>query len=118
MSMGDPIQVMNDLTCVKEIIQALTSEKQKELFEQFVPYMNNAFKGVRPTTPTTTYEPKSSTSKRPLGSPESPKRSKKDGKVFSYLGYLLTLVEPKKSSSDDDMPALVNTSTSHAFRYI
>ena len=42
MSMSDPIQAMpNDLTCVKEIIQALTSEKQKELFKYFVPYMNN-----------------------------------------------------------------------------
>jgi hypothetical protein len=39
MSMGDPIQAMNDLTCVKEIIQALAPEKQKELFEQFVPYI-------------------------------------------------------------------------------
>jgi hypothetical protein len=58
--------------------------------------MNNAFMGVRPTTPTTTYEPESLTSKRPLASPESPKRSKKDNKVVSYSGYLLTVVEPKK----------------------
>jgi hypothetical protein len=94
--MSDPTQAMNDLTCVKAIIQALAPEKQKELFKQFVPHMNNAFMGVRPTTPTTTYEPESSTSKRPLASPESPKRSKKDNKVVSYSGYLLTVVEPKK----------------------
>jgi hypothetical protein len=97
-SMGDLIQATDDLTCVKEIIQALTPEKQKELFEQFVPYMNNVFMGVRPTTPTTTYESKSSTLKRPLGSPKSPKRSKKGGKVFSHVRYLLTLVEPKKTT--------------------
>jgi len=78
---------MNDLTYVKEIIETLSPEKQKELFQQFISYLNNSMSvGVRPTTPdmmALKHEP--STSKRPLGSPETPKRNKKDGKVCLNL---------------------------------
>jgi hypothetical protein len=85
---------MDDLTCVKEIIQALPSEKQKELFHQFIACLNSqslqTTVGVRPTTPTTSHQTESLTFKRPLGSPESPKRSKKSIEVFYfYLWHLL-----------------------------
>jgi hypothetical protein len=82
--MGDHLEV-SDLTCVKEMIEALPADRQKELFQHFVA-LNNSAKGVnRPTTPITTFEPGFSTSKRVLSSPETPKHSKKDEKVLLCL---------------------------------
>jgi hypothetical protein len=88
--MTDSIQAMSDLACVKEIIETLSSENQKELFKHFTTSLNNSSTTVRPTTPLTS-QSEISTSKRLLNSPESPKRSKKDNKVTIYIIKILML---------------------------
>jgi hypothetical protein len=82
--MDGPLDEMSDLTCVKEIIEALPLESKKELFKHFV-NSNNSASGVnRPTTPIATSKIELSASKRPLNSPESSQRSKNNGKVSLY----------------------------------
>ena len=84
---------MSDLTCVKEIFDSLSSEKKTELFKHFVTTLNDSAKGVnRPTTSVTNTESSDlSTLKRPLNSPVSPLRRKKDSKVFCYSSYLINV---------------------------
>jgi hypothetical protein len=85
--MADESQAMSDLAYVKEVIQALSPDRKKEFFEHYVKYSNlkneaaAKNKTVRPSTP----EPTTSSNefqKRPLNSPLTPKRSKKDNKVL------------------------------------
>jgi len=73
---------MSDLAYVKEIIESLPSESKKELFKHFVTLNNSINETNRLVTPVTTFKLGSSTSKRPLISPESPQGSQKDGKVL------------------------------------
>jgi hypothetical protein len=87
--MSKLIQAMSDLACVKDIIQAFSPEEKKELFKLFITSLSNSAtenhvnsnKNDRPTTPVTTSH-EFSTSKRPLNSPESSQRRKKDNSVF------------------------------------
>lgn len=77
----------SDLACVKEMIEALSTEGKKDLFQHFAKANGSStnFQGVtRPTTPTD-FESRTSTSKRPLTSPGSPKRGKKDWKVSLFI---------------------------------
>ena len=83
--MNNSLEAMSNLIYVKEIIEALPPESKKELFKHFVT-LNDSTNGVnRPTTPVTTSELWSFISKRPLNSPGSPQRSKKNGKVLPHL---------------------------------
>lgn len=88
--MSDYLKAMSDLAYVKEMIEALSSEGKKELFHHFTKANTPVSKDiVRPATPTNNRESYLAFSKRPLNSPESPKRSKKDGKVLSFT-YSIT----------------------------
>jgi hypothetical protein len=77
---------MSDLAYVKEVIQALPPDRKKEFFDHYVKYSNlkneaGKNKSVRSSTP----EPTTSSEelkKRPLNSPSTPKRNKKDNKVL------------------------------------
>jgi hypothetical protein len=84
--MNDSNQAINNLTYVKEIMQTLSPDLKKELFKHFVSHLSNSATNVnRPKTPETVPESSSTTLKRQLNSPESPKRSKKDYKVSQYI---------------------------------
>ena len=83
-TISDPLDAMSDLACVKEIIEALPPESKKELFKYFITLNDSANGANCPTTPITASEPWSSASKRPLSSPESPQRNKKDGQVSPH----------------------------------
>jgi hypothetical protein len=75
-----------DLAYVTEIIQSLSAEKKAEFFKQFATYTKKSLEqvAVRPTTPVQArpFLSESSTSKRPLNSPGSPYRRKKDTRVY------------------------------------
>ena len=77
---------MDDLACVKDVIQALPPHLQKELAQHFVFHLSqsaNMANTTRPTTPVImALESEVTALKRPLNSPESPHRSKKESKVF------------------------------------
>jgi hypothetical protein len=87
--MADESQAISDLAYVKEVIQALPPERKKEFLDHFVKYSNQKNQAaktssVRPSTP----EPIISSNefqKRPLNSPLTPKRNKKDTKVLLII---------------------------------
>ena len=81
--MADESQAMSDLAYVKEVVQALPPNCKKEFFDHYVKYSKakNQTKSIRPSTPEPTTTSKAF-QKRPLNSPETPKRNKKDSKVL------------------------------------
>jgi hypothetical protein len=75
---------MDNLACAKDVIQALPPHLQKELAKHLLVHLNNSDTNIpRPTTPVTASTSASQVTalKRPLNSPESPHRSKKESKV-------------------------------------
>jgi hypothetical protein len=90
--MVDESQAMSDLAYVKEVIQALPPDRKKEFFDHYVRHSNakNQAKTVRPSTPEPTVASKEF-QKRPLNSPLTPKRNKKDNKVLFTIYYYYLL---------------------------
>jgi hypothetical protein len=87
--MSDESQAMSDLAYVKEVIQALPPDRKKEFFDHYVKYSNlknvsEKNKIVRSLTPEPTNNSKE-LKKRPLNSPFTPKRNKKDNKVLLII---------------------------------
>jgi len=81
--MSNSIEAMSNLAYVKEIIADLSTEQKKELFKHFtMSSSNSATENPRPTTPIMVLnQSESSSLKRPLNSPGSPQRRKRDIKV-------------------------------------
>jgi hypothetical protein len=84
--MADESQTMSDLAYVTEVIQALPPDRKKEFFDHYVKYSNakNQTQSIRPSTPEPTTSSKGF-QKRPLNSPLTPKRNKKDNKVLPIV---------------------------------
>lgn len=81
-------QATKDLAHVKDVIEALPPDRKKEFLDHFVRYSNTLNKNKvkssdRPSTPVSSFD----TLKRPLNSPESPKRNKKENKVYTMIFY-------------------------------
>jgi hypothetical protein len=87
--MADESQTMSDLAYVKEVIQALPPDRKKEFLDHYVKYSNakGQAKNTHPSTPEATTGSKGF-QKRPLNSPLTPKRNKRDKKVLSIVTNL------------------------------
>ena len=90
--MADESQTINDLAYVKEVIQVLPPDHKKEFFDYYVKYSNaknQAAKTQTKSVRSSTSEPMPVSSKefqkRPLNSPLTPKRNKKDNKVLFII---------------------------------
>ena len=85
--MADESQAMKDLAYVKDVIEALPPDRKKEFLDYFVKYSNTLNKNKvkssdnRPSTPVSNFD----ALKRPLNSPESPKRNKRENKVSTRM---------------------------------
>ena len=92
-SMSNSIEVMTNLAYVKIIAM----EQKKELFKYFTMSSSNlATENPRPTTPIMVLnQSESSSLKRPLNSPGSPQRRKRDIKVSQsyYKNFTINFID-------------------------